>query len=571
MERRLAAILAADVVGFSRLMEQDEAGTLVALKSLRSGLVDPAIERHHGRIVKLMGDGALVEFSSVVHAVDCAVEIQQALAEAGDSPIRFRIGINIGDIAIDGADIFGNGVNLAARLEALAPAGGVAVSAIVHESLGQRSEVTFADAGLHEVKNISRPIQVWTWSPDQAVAEAPAASPQPGPARKFTLAVVGLENLSGDQRTTQLATGLSHDITVELGRFSQFEVTSGNASDPGPDPDVDYTLRGGIQAAGDRVRVTIQVSHTATGRQIWSQRYDGDLGDPFAFQDETVRRICSNLYHPLMRHATAHARARPESAGGGHVYDLYLRTFAAIELPTEAGIGEARDLCARIVEADPDFALVYEHLAWVALHSAHNAWVDDPWTELREGRRHAVRGISLDSREAYMRSALGIIESRLGNAERGIREARTGVDLNPYDAEHVTFLGAALGYAGRLDEALEAFDRANSLSPGYPPIGLFRGEALFVSKRGDEGIEGLEQFLLAVPEYNYGWALLAASAHEAGDRRTARQAVDAIMSQNSRMTLAYLQRLLAGAVPGVPERVTDAARAAGLPAEGPSS
>jgi adenylate cyclase len=293
------------------MMAEDDAATWTALNRYRREIFDPQVESHGGRIIKLMGDGTLVEFPSIVDAVDAAIAIQQA-SDTGEIAIRLRIGINLGDVIIDGDDIYGDGVNIAARLESLARPGGICVSSIVHESLGGRAGAQFADAGEHQVKNIDRPIRVFRWpvGDDHPRAAEPAATRS---SSRLSLAVLEFATLSDETALTHFASGLGHALVTELGRFSVLGVTylPKASRSTGPPATTRYLLDGSLQASGARIRVSAQLRDAETGEQVWANHVDGETGDLLGFQDDAARRIAGNLHLPLMNHATARARALP--------------------------------------------------------------------------------------------------------------------------------------------------------------------------------------------------------------------------------------------------------------------
>ena len=312
MERRLAAILAADVVGYSRLIRADEEGTIAALKALRADLIDPKLAEHNGRIVKLMGDGMLVEFASVVDAVRAAVETQEAVTEHNaDLPenkrIEFRVGVNLGDVVIDGDDIHGDGVNVAARLENHAEPGGICVSGKVYEEVRDRTELPFEDLGEQEFKNIDRPVRVWRWVADgsAAVVSRQADEPLPLP-DKPSIAVLPFTNMSGDPEQEYFSDGITEDIITNLSRFRDLFVIARNSTfaykgkavkiqDVSRELGVSYVLEGSVQRSSDRVRITAQLIDGHTGGHLWSERYDRQLDDIFEVQDEVVERIVGTL------------------------------------------------------------------------------------------------------------------------------------------------------------------------------------------------------------------------------------------------------------------------------------
>ena len=311
--RRLAAILAADVVGYSRMMGTDEAGTLTTLKRHRETVFDPTVAEHKGRVVKLIGDGTLVEFGSVVDAVKCALAIQRAIkaeVQPNGKGIVLRIGINLGDVIIDGEDIYGDGVNIAARLEPLAEPGGICIASIVHEGVGNRIEVTFKDGGEVSVKNIDRPIRVWKWHPDSdPVATQPSravAASGKAQAEPPSIAVLPFNNMSGDPEQEYFSDGITEDIITDLSNVGGLLVIARNSSfaykgksvdirTVGRELGVQSVLEGSIRRAGNRVRITAQLINAETGGHVWAQRYDRDLTDIFEVQDEVTRQIVEAL------------------------------------------------------------------------------------------------------------------------------------------------------------------------------------------------------------------------------------------------------------------------------------
>jgi adenylate cyclase len=368
-ERKLLAILAADVVGYSRLMEVDEAGTLARLKTHRLELIDPTIARHHGRIIKSIGDGLLVEFQSVVDAVECASEIQAGMARrnADVSParaIQLRIGINLGDVIVDGDDIFGDGVNVAARLEALADPGGICVSAAVREQVGARLDAAFEDLGEQSVKNITRPIRIYRVSTSGAGAAAGAAGAGPGKAgAKPSIAVLPFANISGDPEQEFFADGLTEDIITELSRFRELLVISRNSvfvhkgkpvkvQEVARGFGVDYVVEGSVRKAGDRVRVTVQLIDAETDTHIWAERYDRELKDIFAIQDEITGAVVANLSGRV--EAAAHERGARKPTENMAAYECVLAGKILHHRSAREANAEAQRLLDRALELDPN-------------------------------------------------------------------------------------------------------------------------------------------------------------------------------------------------------------------------
>jgi adenylate cyclase len=413
VERKLTTILAADVVGYSRLMGEDEAGTLARLKSLRKELVQPKIAGGRGRIVKLMGDGLLAEFPSVVEAVRCAVDIQQDMAgrEAGlpdERRIRLRIGVNLGDIIVEGSDIYGDGVNVAARLEGLAEPGGICVSGKVYEEVRNKLATAFEDLGEQEVKNIREPVRVYRWTdaaadPMPSTVGAQGALPLPD---KPSIAVLPFTNMSEVPDQEYFADGITEDIITELSRFRDLFVIARNSSfsykgrsvkvqDIGADLGVAFVVEGSVRKASGRVRVTAQLVEAATGNHVWAERYDRDLEDIFAIQDQVTQAIVTALTRRLETTDIDRAmRGHPQNLAG---YDLYLRGRHIADRFSRKDIAEARKFLKRATELDPEFARAQSYFAWLTL--AETWWQLDAGAELDEALTIARRAVELDRKD----------------------------------------------------------------------------------------------------------------------------------------------------------------------------
>jgi TolB-like protein/class 3 adenylate cyclase len=416
-QRKLAAIVAADVVGYSRLMGRDESGTLAALKSIRQEVVDPAIASHGGRIVKTTGDGLLLEFPSVVNAVRCAVEVQTAMADrtagtAEDRRIIFRIGINLGDIIVEGDDIFGDGVNVAARLQEIAAPGGICVSSRVHEDVRDRLDTGFDDGGTQALKNIARPIQVWRWQPATAVQPkpAPATTALPLP-DKPSIAVLPFQNMSGDPEQEYFADGIVEDITTALSRFKSLFVIARNSSftykgravdvkQVGHELGVRYVVEGSVRKASGRVRITAQLIDALSGNHIWADHYDRILDDFFAIQEEITRSIVGAIAPEIEASEVAKVR-RPTNLTA---YELAVRANAKAH---EGALKNDRVLLDEAIR-DARAALVIDGSNTVAL----NALCSAQWNHLmlltatdyaaawRESMDAATRAIEVDGSDS---------------------------------------------------------------------------------------------------------------------------------------------------------------------------
>jgi TolB-like protein/class 3 adenylate cyclase/Tfp pilus assembly protein PilF len=486
-QRRLAAIVSADVAGYSRLIGRDESGTLAALKALRQEVIDPAIASHGGRIVKTMGDGLLLEFPSVVNAVRCAVEVQTTMADriagiAEDRRIIFRIGINIGDIIVEGDDIFGDGVNVAARLQEIATPGGICVSSRVHEDVRDRLDTAFDDGGTQTLKNIARPVQVWRWQP--GTAEPPKPAPAPTALLlpdKPSIAVLPFQNMSGDPEQEYFTDGITEDIITELSRFHSLFVIARNSSFSykGKSPDirqvgrelgVRYVLEGSIRKSSNRIRVTGQLVDTLTGNHIWAERYDRVLEDIFAVQEEVTQAIVAAIAPQIESTELSKAsRRRPDNLSA---YEIALRATAhareALGRPDqtliERSIREAREALA--IDSGSVQALQ-------ALSNAHGTslllqMAVDREQTLRQATWAATRAIELDSSDAlaYSLRALAILRStqrdRYPDALLDIRRAH---QLNPNDVEVLRVLAALETGVGEPEQAIAHAQQALRLNP----------------------------------------------------------------------------------------------------------
>jgi adenylate cyclase len=412
--RRLAAILAADVVGYSRLMEANEAGTLAALKAHRKELVDVKISEHQGRIVKLTGDGMLVEFPSIVNAVDCASEIQRGMSERNievpsDRRIEFRIGINLGDVIVEGDDIYGDGVNVAARLEGIAQPGGVAISSSVRDHIGNRLELQFEDMGNQILKNIEKPVHVFSialgGSAGRSAAESPAYQKQPK-REKPSIAVLPFDNMSGDPGQAYFSDGVTEDIITELSRFRSLFVIARNSSFAlrGERLDVaeiarrlgvEFVVEGSVRRTGNRVRITAQLISAATGAHLWAERYDRQLEDIFEIQDEVVRTIVATVAGRLEVAGAEYAKRKlPESLVA---YDYVLRGIEQLSLEGEEHNQEAIRLFEQAVAIDPQYAAGH---AYLALAISFQGNITGTSGELERALLPARRALMLDESDS---------------------------------------------------------------------------------------------------------------------------------------------------------------------------
>ena len=547
VERRLAAILAADVVGYSRQMGADEAGTLAALKRHRETIFNPAVAAHNGRIVKLIGDGAIVEFGSVVDAVNCALSVQRSGAPlpgaaARQPTIVLRIGINLGDVIIENDDIYGEGVNIAARLEPLAEPGGICVSSIVHESIGNRIDVRFQDGGDISVKNIDRPVRVWKWHPAAttlSAAHSNTAKPEPNSATA-SIAILPFTNMSGDPEQEYFSDGITEDIITDLSKIAGLTVIARNSTFTYKGRSVDVravgrdlgarsVLEGSIRRAGNRVRITAQLTDATHGAHLWAERYDRDLTDIFEVQDDVTHRIVEALKVTL----SPAEKAQLTDSGTFSIaaYDCVLRARELLGAP--AGIGKAKNreileqstkLFMRALELDPNYSQAYAGLSMAYNLDYQNRWSDDPDSSLPLARRYAEQAIEKNPKEPFARlcaSWTAIFEKDLDRAKS---QAETALSFNPNYAMAFNCLGSIHTYAGRPLDAIPVIERAMRLDPAWSKQYLhFLGTAYLLAGKYEAAAALLRQRVFLVPGTDFTRAVLASALGHLGDVDEARR------------------------------------------------
>jgi adenylate cyclase len=541
INRKLAAILAADVVGYSRLMGADEAGTLAALKRHRETIFDPAVAAHNGRIVKLIGDGAIVEFGSVVDAVNCALSVQRSGAsmpdQSGPQPtIVLRIGINLGDVIIENDDIYGDGVNIAARLEPLAEPGGICVSSIVNESVGNRIDVRFQDGGDISVKNIDRPIRVWKWHPSKMAATAQpssAANPESNVETR-SIAVLPFTNMSGDPEQEYFSDGISEDIITDLSKIAGLMVISRNSSFAyrgrsvdtravGRDLGVRSVLEGSVRRAGNRVRITGQLIDAATGGHLWAERYDRDLTDLFAVQDDVTRRIVEALKVTLS--PTEKVRITDSGTSNIDAYDYFLRGRELLLGKTNRETFEqSTKFFMRALELDPSYSQANAGLSMAYGLDYQNRWSDNPDISLRLAKNNAEQAIEKDPNEPFGRlcaSWAAIFEKDLDRAKS---EADIALSLNPNYSHAYASLGSIRIFLGHPLEAIPALERAIRLDPAFRSQNLhFLGMAHLLAGKYETAVALLRERILLVPGTDFSRVLLASALGHLGEVDDARR------------------------------------------------
>jgi len=575
-ERRLSAILAADVAGYSRLMGADEEGTLSRLKAHRLALVDPKISEHRGRIVKTTGDGMLVEFASVVDAARCAVEVQRGMVERNadvpqDKRIEFRIGINVGDIIIDGGDIFGDGVNVAARLEGLAEPGGICVSGRVQEDAQGKLDIAFDDAGEQALKNIARPVRVYRVRIDKA-RTAPALPDKP------SIAVLPFQNMSGDPEQEYFADGMVEDIITALSRFRHLFVIARNSSftykgrvvdvkQVGRELGVRYVLEGSVRKAANRVRITGQLIDASNGAHLWADRFDGALEDIFDLQDQVTTSVINAIAPKLEQAEIERAKRKPTESLDA--YDYYLRGVENVRQRTRPTNDEALRLLYRAIDLDPDFASAYGMLAWCYVIRQSQGWATDRAKDLAETARLAQKAVELGKDDAVALSAgsfaLGYV---VHDFKAGTLFNDRARQLNPNLASAWYFSGWLRVWLGEPDLAIKHFAQFKRMSPLDPFTSSMHAAIAFahvLAGRYEDAAASAEQALSESPNLHQALRAAAASYALAGRIEQAQKAMARLRQIDPALRISNLKDFTPLRQPEDMARYAEGMRKAGLP------
>jgi adenylate cyclase len=587
VDRRLAAILAADIAGYSRLMGADEEGTLRQLKMHRRELVDPKITEHRGRVVKTTGDGMLVEFVSVVDAVRCAVDIQRKMLErnaevAPDKRIQFRVGINVGDIISDDNDIYGDGVNVAARLEALAAPGGICVSRTVHDQVCDKLDFSFEDMGEQQVKNIARSVRTHRIllnarcdEPISATASSPRAV-RPPP-QKPSIAVLPFANMSGDTEQEYFSEGITEDIITNLSHNHSFFVISRSASFTYKGPAVDvgkvgrelgvrYVLEGGVRRAGNRVRITAQLVEAATGHHLWADRYDRELADVFDVQDEIARSITGAIAPGIIAAEVRHAQRKdPDQLDA---WDRTVRAHWHIRRFTREDLAEARRLLTEAIALDPANSMAYADLAFGRHFEAVFGWGDGPIeSHIRLGEA-ARKAVAIDDNDAMAHTALAIFELFSGRHEEARRRLHRALNLNPNSESARGYLGVSYGFGGDYEAALPHLEEAIRLSPRGLLVVIWhlcKGWAALLAERYEQAVEFAQHAREANPEFPDIYAVSASAYGHLGNAPAAREALHQLLQRMPGLTVSDERLLRPFARVVDRERFLEGLQKAGLP------
>jgi len=578
VERKLAAIFAADIAGYSRLMARDEVGTLARLKRCRA-IIDRLIASHHGRIFNTAGDSVVADFASAVDAVQCAVAVQAAIVteNAGgtvNEPMQFRIGVHVGDVMVDGDNLLGDGVNIAARLEALAEPGAICISASARDHIGNKLPLAFDDVGDQKVKNMDQAIRVYRVQVEKLPAQPVAALPLPD---KPSIAVLPFANMSGDPEQEYFADGMVEEISTALSRIRWFFVIARNSTftykghavdvkQVGCELGVRYVLEGSVRKSGNRIRITAQLVEAATGNYVWAERYDRDLADIFAVQDEITERVVAAIEPEL--YAAEHVRSQskpPDSLDG---WECVIRALSLIGQGTRDENTEAEALCRRAIAVAPGYGRAHSLLAWALLR--RTVWSGDLQTVVPEISAETQTALAIDDRDPWAHLAQGMLQQRLGHPGEAARSARRALELNPNFALAHAFLASALGRQGAYQKAVNCAEHALRLSPRDRLVGYYASLAMaqvhFAGERYPECVIWTRNMIEKSPEYLPGHFFLTAALAMAGDLAAAAEARGTLlrlrpefsltwMNENARQTGKLAERLCEGLrKAGVPEK-----------------
>ncbi|HEV2546810.1 MAG TPA: adenylate/guanylate cyclase domain-containing protein [Stellaceae bacterium] len=582
VQRRLAAILAADVAGYSRLIGVDEEGTIARLKALRRELIDPTIASHGGRIVKTTGDGILIEFASVVDAVRCAVEMQRGMASrSGDIPsekrIEFRVGIHLGDVVVEGDDLLGDGVNMAARLEGIAEPGAICLSGDAYRQVQGKIEIAAEDLGEQRLKNIAQSVRVYRVStPEPAHKIVPALALPDKP----SIAVLPFQNMSGDPEREYFADGVVEEIITALSRFHSLFVIARSSSftykgravdvkQVGRELGVRYVLEGSVRKAASKVRITGQLIDTSTGTHLWAQRFDGSLEDIFDLQDQVTVSVVGAITPKLEQAEIERAKRKPTERLDA--YDYYLRGIASYHQFTKESHEEALRLFYRAIELDPDFASAYGMAVRCYIWRKANKWISDRVKEIAETARLARRATELgkEKEDAFALCFGGHgVAYVVGDLDDGSAMIDRALGINPNLADAWSSSGWVRTFRGEPEVAIDLFARAMRLSPLDPMMFVRQGgtaQAHFFAGRYDEASSWAERALQERPTFIHAICVLAAGSALSGRLEEAHRAIARLRQLDPAFRIADLGDWTPLRRPQDRANYADGLRKAGLP------
>ncbi len=582
--RKIAAILVADVVGYSRLAGADEERILARLRALRSDLIDPTIAIHHGRVVKRTGDGSIVEFRSVVDAVRCAIEVQNAMVDrnAGVSENRrivFRIGIHLGDVMEESdGDLMGEGVNIAARLEGICEPGAVCLSGAAYEQVRDRVRETFIDLGEKVLKNVERPVRVYAAALDRAVGAEPAT---PGKHSglslpdKPSIAVLPFQNMSGDPEQEYFSDGISEDIITALSKLRWFFVIARNSSftykgkavhmkQVADELGVGYVLEGSVRKGGNRVRITAQLNEVTTGSHIWAERYDRELADVFQVQDEITEAIVAAIEPQL--YAAENFRAQRKPPDSLDAWDLVMRALSHFWRVTRQDNVVAQALLEKAIAIDPDYGQAAGVLAASHMFCAHMGWADMA-SVASIAENAALAAIRADGEDPWAHLALGCVHLYSCRFDDSLAEFELALRLNPNFSFAQGYYGLTLSYCGRWQDAALAASRALRLSPRDPLLAIYNGIAAyaqFVGRNYDEAMRLARQAVRERADFVGAHRVLTSAAGMAGQTEVAAASLRELRRAQPNISLAWIAKEMPIKLEAEREHYLEGFRRAGL-------
>ena len=580
VQRRLAAILAADVAGYSRLTGIDEEGTIARLRALRRELIDPAIAEHRGRIVKTTGDGILIEFASVVDAVRCAVEVQRGMVLRNsemrpEKQIEFRVGIHLGDVVVEGDDLLGDGVNVAARLEGIAEPGGIFLSDDAYRQVKGKIDVAAEDLGEQRLKNIAQPVRVYRVSREEGARKSTPALTLPD---KTSIAVLPFQNMSGDPEQEYFADGMVEEIITVLSRFRHLFVIARNSSftykgravdvkQVGRELGVRYVLEGSVRKAANKVRITGQLIDSSSGTHLWADRFDGSLEDIFDLQDQVAASVVGAIAPKLEQAEIERAKHKPTESLDA--YDYYLRGIASVHQATRDANSEALRLFYKAIELDPNFASAHGMAAWCYAWRKLNGWMADREVETAETARLARRGAELGKDDAVALSMGGLaLAFVVGEVEDGAALVERALALNPNLAMAWLLSGWVKMYLGEREVVIERAAHAIRLSPRDPFTFLAYtviGSGHLFAGRYDEASSWAENALREQPNWAVAARIVAASKALAGRLDEAQKAMARLRQLDPALRVSHLKALIPFRRAEDLARYEEGLRKAGLP------
>ena len=579
-KRKLTAIFSADVAGYSRLMGEDDEATIQTLTVYRE-VMAALINQYRGRVVDTTGDNLMAEFGSVVDAVNCAVVIQKELAERNvelpnERKMQFRIGINIGDVIEEGDRIYGDGVNIAARVEGLAEAGGICISGRVYDHVENKLNLKYEYLGEQKVKNISRPVRVHrvrmeTKAPVSEVSRTLELPDKP------SIAVLPFVNMSGDSEQEYFADGITEDIITALSRFRWFFVIARNSTftykgkmvgvkQVAQDLCVRYVLEGSVRKAENRVRITAQLIDASIGHHVWADRYDRDLEDIFAVQDEITQSIVTSVSPEFL--SAEMQRAQRKDVRDLDAWDYVMRASSYHSRYTKKDVTEAQLLLRKAIEVDPMSAEAFCLLAFTHLMQVQFGWSESVVQSIQEAAQAAQSAVAIDDRDAWTHTALGMVDLISKRYDNAVRRLETAIGLNPNLANAYGALGKALALTGEYDAAVTQINKAIRLSPRDPFMVYWFGHlglAAFVDERYEDACEWGLKTIQENPRFPGGHRLLAARYGQLGRIEEAETELKEVLLLMPRMTADDVRRQVPFKKPSDMERYIDGLRKAGLP------